>query len=87
MKTATFLMDKRVRDPAKVFQSPADVVDAQSLNHEHKLKILRHREFDCRELLVAEDENMIGGKPARLREVLQAMARLGAHSGDLADRE
>jgi hypothetical protein len=85
MKSSSFSMDDAMRDPAKVFRSPDAVVHARGLTQEHKLRILRHWEFDCRELLVAEEENMGGGEPARLHEVLQAMARLRAHAEDPAE--
>lgn len=84
MKSSSFSTDDAMRDPAKVFRSPDAVVHAQGLTQEHKLRILRHWEFDCCELLVAEEENMGGGEPARLHEVLQATARLRAHAEDPA---
>jgi CBS domain-containing protein len=63
-------------DPASVFGSPAEVERDGTLSQEEKLAILGSWEEDAHELAVAEDENMGGGGPSRLEEVMAARARL-----------
>jgi hypothetical protein len=84
MRNETVRLKDACRDPARFFRSPDDVVEASGLNRDQKLKVLRHWEFDCRELLVAEEESMRGGEPAPLGRVLRAMARVRSHAEDPA---
>jgi CBS domain-containing protein len=63
-------------DPAAVFGSPAEVERDATLDREEKLAILKSWEEDARELAVAEEENMGGGEPSRLEEVVAARVRL-----------
>lgn len=72
----TIDLSRALADPSAVFSSPQDVVAASELTHEQKLAILRQWELDARELQVATEENMPGGEPARLDEVLAALAQL-----------
>lgn len=71
-------IDKAMLDPDSVFACPADMLDEPSLNREQKIKILRRWEYDARELEVAEEENMGGGPPDILDEILAALHRLNA---------
>jgi CBS domain-containing protein len=63
-------------DPAAVFRSPEEVERDATLSQEDKLAILKSWEEDARELAVAEEENMGGGEPSRLEEVVAARVRL-----------
>ena len=63
-------------DPAKYYQTPADVLDDHRLTQSEKLEILKAWEIDARELQVAEEENMGGGEPSLLAEVERAIAEL-----------
>lgn len=74
-------MEKALLDPASVFASPARVVDDDSLTVDQKIQVLRRWEYDARELEVAEEENMGGGPPDILGEVLDALHRLGVEAG------
>ncbi|WP_020678058.1 hypothetical protein [Geopsychrobacter electrodiphilus] len=65
-------------DPDSAFTSPDDVFAEQSLTREQKIKILRRWEYDARELEVAEEENMGGGPPNKLDEILKFLHRLDA---------
>jgi CBS domain-containing protein len=65
-------------DPAAVFGSPEEVEHDALLSREEKLAILESWEEDAHELAVAEDENMAGGEPSRLEEVVAARVRLTA---------
>ncbi len=74
-------IQKAMLDPAGFFRSPDDVVNEPSLTREQKIEMLRRWEYDARELLVAEEENMTGGPPNLLDEVLTALRRLDAEPG------
>ena len=63
-------------DPGAVFGSPEEVERDARLSQDDKLAILKSWEEDARELAVAEDENMAGGEPSRLEEVVAARVRL-----------
>ncbi len=68
-------------DPAAVFRSPDQIEHDPTLSREDKLAILESWEADARELAVAEEENMAGGEPSRLDEVVAARVRVeGAQS-------
>lgn len=73
-------MEKALLDPASVFASPGAVVEDDSLTRDQKVQVLRRWEYDARELEVAEEENMGGGPPDILGEVLDALHRLDAGS-------
>lgn len=76
-------IEKAMRDPGSVFACPDDVFSAEALSVEMKIKILRCWEYDARELQVAEEENMGGGPPDILEDILKNLHRLGA---DLATK-
>jgi hypothetical protein len=62
-----------MKDPARAFSTPGDVVKHPSLSPEQKLNILRQWEYDAREMEVAEEENMGGGPADKLAEILRAI--------------
>ena len=70
--------EQAVLDPAAVYAHPEEVLSDDSLDREQKIKIRRRWEYDARELEVADDENMAGGPPSVLDQVLQALHRLDA---------
>lgn len=72
--------EKGLRDPLGVFSTPDAVCDDRELDLDQKISILRRWEYDARELEVAEEENMAGGSPGVLEEVLAALRKLGALS-------
>ena len=65
-----------LQDPAAVYDSPNAVLQDNRFNDEQKLEILRSWEQDERELEVAEEEGMAGGKRSILADILAAMNRL-----------
>ncbi len=69
-------IEKAMFDPGSVFDHPVDVFDEQSLTREQKIRLLKRWEYDARELSVAEEENMTGGPPNMLGEILQVLQRL-----------
>lgn len=70
--------EKAMRDPAGVYKSPENVLKDETLTKEQKIKILRQWEYDARDLMVAEEENMPGGEENMLNRVLEALHQLGA---------
>jgi hypothetical protein len=70
--------------PGGVFEagSAADLLDRRDLSREEKIALLREWEFDLRERMVAEEENMPASEPLAisLDEVLDALRSLGAES-------
>lgn len=71
-------INKAMLDPASVFASPEEIFRAKALTREQKIKILRVWEYDARELEVAEEENMGGGPPDRLGDILKVLHQLDA---------
>jgi hypothetical protein len=65
-------------DPTSVFKTPQDVLRSSELSDGQKIQILRRREYDAREIEVAEEENMIGTHPGMLDQVLKALNMLHA---------
>ncbi|XOZ34786.1 hypothetical protein ACMDCT_06025 [Halomonadaceae bacterium KBTZ08] len=70
-------LEKALVDPAAVFSTPAEVVVAEQLSRDDRVRILRRWEYDARELTVADDENMPGDSTPLLEQVLDALHRLG----------
>ena len=71
-------IDKALIDPASIFGTPREVLARDELTREQKIEILRRWEYDARELEVAEDENMPGGGPDILDEILAALHAMDA---------
>ena len=70
--------EKAILNPGSEFACPEDVLNQQKISREQKIKILRRWEYDARELEVAEEENMGGGPPSVLSDILVALHRLGS---------
>ncbi len=73
----TLSIDQIRKNPAAYFNTPDDVIDNQQYTDGEKLEILRAWELDARQLQVAADENMDGGKDPCLDKVVTALMRLG----------
>jgi hypothetical protein len=67
--------------PERIFETPMDVVDTDSLTPEQKLKVLKQWEVNARLLQVAQEENMTGGETSRLGEVRRAILALTEKEG------
>lgn len=65
-----------MHDPARFFATPEAIVDEPLLTREQKIEMLHRWEYDARELLVAEEENMGGGPANHLDQILTALHRL-----------
>ena len=73
-------LEKALVDPARVFDSPAAVVEDGDLSNEEKIKVLRRWEYDAREIDVANEEGFPpGGRQGALMDkVIEALHALGA---------
>jgi hypothetical protein len=82
MNNARF--EDALTDVAKVFADPKDIIGAEDLSLQQKVKLLRQWEFDLRENLVASEENMTsettpeGHSAELLRGVRKALISMGA---------
>ena len=70
--------EKVLLNPSSEFASPRDILSVQALSHKQKIQLLRIWEYDAREMEVAEEENMAGGAPSLLSEILEALHYLGS---------
>lgn len=70
--------EKAMKDPVGVYKSPENVLKDDALTKEQKIKVLRQWEYDARDLMVAEEENMPEGEENMLKRVLDALHELGA---------
>ena len=66
-----------VQNPAQFYGRPSDVVADTRLSRTDKLAVLEAWELDARALAVASEENMSGGEPDLLSEVVKARLALG----------
>jgi hypothetical protein len=73
-------LKKALTDPSAMFKKPQDVVEKKELSREQKIEILRHWEYDPRELQVADEEGMSPevSQPTVLDAVLKALRSLNA---------
>ena len=69
-------MHRATVNPADIFKSPRDVVEASGIQLLEKVAILKAWEADERALLRAEDEGMSGGEHAHLQKVMAALEHL-----------
>ncbi len=65
-------------NPASFYDNPNAVLLDMNLSHQQKKDVLQNWEFDARELDSADDENMVGGLPSLLSDVLNAINKLKA---------
>ena len=66
-------IERAMLNPGSQFSCPDDILCEHVLTREQKIKVLRRWEYDARELEVAEEENMGGGPPSVLDEILKAL--------------
>ena len=79
-------------DPKSQFQQPQQVVEHPDLSTDDKIAILQRWEYDTREVMVADEENMAAETPVAaqddtgelLRNIRKALQQLGAggNAGD-----
>jgi hypothetical protein len=78
-------IERAMLDPGSVFSSPEDVVKTEGITREQKIEILRHWEYDARELEVAAEESMLGNNSDMLDQILEALNKLGAEHDPHSD--
>ena len=85
VSAVSFAADART-NPTRYYARPHQVLRDRRLTRAEKLAILEAWELEARELAVAAEENMQGGEPSLLEEVVQARLELGdqADSADAA---
>jgi len=71
-------IEQAMTNPTSVFANPDEVIQKKTLTRDQKIRILKRWEYDALELEVAEEENMGGGSPSILDQVLNALHRLDA---------
>jgi hypothetical protein len=67
---------KALSDPSAIYRYPDEVIGDNSLNKDQKTKILHQWEYDARELLVADEENMAGEGGSMLQRILEALHQI-----------
>ncbi len=73
------LFKQAAYDPAALFSSPYDLVNDPRFSQNQKIRLLKSWAWDIQELLVAEDENMVGGNDSSgdlLEDIQCALGRL-----------
>lgn len=68
--------NKALNDPSSVYKFPREVLNDSSLSKEQKQKVLHQWEYDARELLVADEENMSGEGGNMLQHILEALHQI-----------
>ena len=66
------------QNPAAMFNKPQDVLSANDLSTDEKRAILEQWKQDSMQLQQASDENMTGGEPSRIEDVVDALKVLDA---------
>lgn len=80
-------IEQALASPASVFDSPFEVLDAEGLTREQKIRVLKCWELDARALSRATEENMAGGEAPPLDAVNDALTRIDPEGKALADFE
>ena len=83
MKRVEFIESAKL-DPARFYRDPTDVVRDRRLTDEERLEILSAWERDARALSVAADENMAGGEPSKLSQVVEARIKVEEKVGHVS---
>jgi hypothetical protein len=73
-------------NPTRYYARPNDAVADSRLSRIEKLAVLEAWELEARALAVAAEENMTGGEPDRLQQVVEARIALGVEA-DPVDNE
>lgn len=78
-KDMTPNLEIAMRNPAKAFATPSDVIHHADLSQSQKIDLLKQWEYDLREQSVATEENMDGKQTVELGAILQALESLKAN--------
>jgi hypothetical protein len=86
-------IDKALQDPGSHFSSPKQVLDNNQLSKDEKIALLRQWDYDTREILVAEEENMSSTATHKtdpgdlLGQIHHCLIELGVDSGDTGNEQ
>ena len=73
-------------DPGSQFKHPREILALADVDDSQKIAILRQWDYDIREMMVAEEENMLAETDSNnaelLRDVHKALHQLGAGSAE-----
>jgi hypothetical protein len=69
-------------NPTRYYERPREVVADGRLSRDEKLAVLEAWELEARNLAVASEENMSGGEPSMLEDVVEA--RIAINKGTAA---
>lgn len=64
------------QNPSAMFDRPQDVLMANDLSRDEKRAILEQWKQDAIQLQTATEENMAGGEPSKIEEVVEALSTL-----------
>ena len=76
MQTANPSIEAIIKDPAKHYRAPRDVVADNRLTREEKRRVLDSWALDAQLIAVADEENMSGPQRPGLRAVKLALLEL-----------
>ena len=65
-----------IKNPAGHFRAPSEVLTDRTLDKDGKRRVLEAWVQDAQSISKADDENMSGGEPPRLREAKLALDQL-----------
>jgi len=69
-------IERAMITPSAVFDTPAEIVEAERLTRPQKIEVLKRWQLDARALQRATDESMTGGERPPLDEVNEALSKL-----------
>jgi len=69
-------------DPTIKYEEPGELLEAEGISKEDKIRLLKEWELTIRQMQVAEEENMTSGPDANLQDVLDALEKLGVDPYD-----
>jgi len=75
-RTAGPAIEAILKDPAKHYRAPREVVADARLTHDEKRRILESWAVDAQLITVADEENMTGPERPHLRDVKLALLEL-----------
>ena len=69
-------------DPTIKYEEPGELLEAEGISKEDKIRLLKEWELTIRQMQVAEEENMTSGPDANLQDVLDSLEKLGVDPYD-----
>ncbi|MGK2952176.1 MAG: hypothetical protein ACSLEZ_07305 [Thiobacillus sp.] len=82
IQNQTSQQDRPQPDPALATASPQEILHHPALTRIEKIELLRSRQYDAAEIVVAEEEGMQGPENEPMRDILLALADLVEHESN-----